>query len=128
MHRRRPAVVVVDDDNDSRSDLAQCLIQAGFRCVTTDTVRAALWYVRRLSPVAAVIALSERRERLRLAEWIGSHPSDITLVLTSAHDDAAGVTSLPHRGQDVVAPRSSAHILAAVRHAALAHGEAAACS
>jgi DNA-binding NtrC family response regulator len=111
MHRRRPAVVVVDDDHDSRSDLAQCLTQAGFRCVTTSTVRAALWYIRTLSPIAAVIAPGSGRERRQLAEWLVGHTSDITVVRSATRDQ-----------------HTASHILAAVRGAASGHGEAAACS
>lgn len=80
MHRGRPLVLVVADDSATRCNFVTWLANVGYRCVTTDNVTTALWYVRRLAPAITAVDVDGRRERVQLARFLASTPAPTNLV------------------------------------------------
>ena len=118
MRRPRPTVVIVDDDNDTQYNFASWLSEAGYSCMTTEDGAIAMWYARRLGPVAALIDVGARRERMRLASSLAHEFPSTGVVLTAS---VAAARHLPASPVDVccqvVKPSSPEEIVDAVRRA-----------
>ena len=118
MRRPRPTVVIVDDDNDTQYNFASWLSEAGYSCMTTEDGATAMWYARRLGPVAALIDVGARRERMRLASSIADEFPSTGVVLTAS---VAAARHLPASPVDlccqVVKPSSPEEIVNAVQRA-----------
>ena len=126
MHRGRPLVLVVDDDSDARCNFVTWLSEAGYRCITTDEVSTALWYVRRLAPEVTVVDIGGRAERDDLAAYLASDPDATSLVIASSANVSAALSSLPVG--HVAKPGTADEVVRAVTAARLMNTEAAACS
>lgn len=124
MHLDRRTVLVVDDDRETRHAFADWLSDAGYSCITVADALTALWYARRLSPVAAVIDIGRHHERLRVAGSLMQGSSPIGIVFTFSARAARRLPSLPfNMSCHLVKPCTSADLVAAVERARLMLGE-----
>ena len=118
MQLGRPTVLVVDDDSDTRCNFATWLSDAGYSCMTVEDAATALWYARRLSPVAALVDVGHSHERLRLVSSLGHEHSATGVVTTSSTRAAGQLPILPSSVCcHVLKPSAPAEIVAAVRRA-----------
>jgi cyclic di-GMP phosphodiesterase len=118
MQLGRPTVLIVDDDSDTRCNFATWLSDAGYSCMTVEDAATALWYARRLLPVAALIDVGRSHERLRLVSSLGHEQSTTGVVVTSSTRAATQLPLLPSSVCcHVVKPSAPAEIVAAVRRA-----------
>jgi putative two-component system response regulator len=125
MQLGRPTVLVVDDDSDTRCNFATWLSDAGYSCMTVEDAASALWYARRLSPVAALIDVGRNHERLRLVSSLGHEQSATGVVVTSSTRAAKQLPILPSSVCcHVVKPSAPEEIIAAVKRASSMRREA----
>jgi response regulator RpfG family c-di-GMP phosphodiesterase len=121
----RPTVLVVDDDSDTRCTFATWLSDAGYSCMTVEDAVMALWYARRLSPVAAIISVGHRHGWQRLASSFTHELSTTGVVLASSIQEAEQLPPLPSSVCcHVVKPSAPAEIVAAVQRASAMRREA----
>ena len=111
-------VLVVDDDSDARCTLVSSLSNAGYRCLATDNVETASWYLRRVAPDVTVVEVGDDRERLRFATFLANQPAAGAVVLMRALHTAS---SWPRRFASPVLhacdPRDVVAAVAAARRA-----------